>query len=149
VNESATAWTFNFESFSVYASWDATATHFSFWANKFEQQWAGHLKGFRVYALPEAARQRLISLAPNVVPGERDPEEPPAVGDDAVIAHFLRVAPRLAGADALAEATTGVNLFPHQRQVAARLAELYPRSSGDADRATGSAGSGWAAWGAR
>ena len=128
VNESATAWTFNFESFSVYASWDATATHFSFWANKFEQHWAGHLKGFRVYALPEAARQRLISLAPNVVPGERDPEEPPAVGDDAVVAHFLRVAPRLAGADALAEATTGVHLFPHQRQVAARLAELYPRS---------------------
>jgi superfamily II DNA or RNA helicase len=128
VNESATAWTINFESFSVYASWDATATHFSFWANKFEQHWAGHLKGFRVYALPEAARQQLISLAPDVVPGERDPEEPPVLGDDAVVAHFLRVAPRLAGAEALAEATIGVRLFPHQRQVAARLADLYPRS---------------------
>ena len=128
VNESATAWTINFESFSVYASWDATATHFSFWANKFEQHWACDLKGFRVYALPDAARQRLISLAPNIVPGERDPEEPPVTGDDAVVAHFLRVAPRLAGADALAEATTGVHLFPHQQQVAARLADLYPRS---------------------
>ena len=110
VNESATAWTINFESFSVYASWDATATHFSFWANKFEQHWAGDLKGFRVYPLPDAARQRLISLAPDIVPGERDPEEPPVTGDDAVVAHFLRVAPRLAGADALAEATTGVQL---------------------------------------
>ena len=128
VNESATAWTINFESFSVYASWDATATHFTFWANKFEQHWAGDLKGFRVYQLPEAARQRLISLAPDIVPGERDPQEPPVTGDDAVVAHFLRVAPRLAGADALAEATTGVQLFPHQRQVAARLADLYPRS---------------------
>jgi superfamily II DNA or RNA helicase len=128
VNESATAWTINFESFSVYASWDATATHFSFWANKFEQHWAGDLKGFRVYALPDAARQRLISLAPDVVPGERDPEEPAVTGDDAVVAHFLRVAPQLAGADALAGATTGVQLFPHQRQVAARLADLYPRS---------------------
>jgi superfamily II DNA or RNA helicase len=128
VNESATAWTINFESFSVYASWDATATHFSFWANKFEQHWAGDLKGFRVYALPDAARQQLISLAPAVVPGERDPEEPPVTGDDAVVAHFLRVAPRLAGADALAQATTGVQLFAHQRQVAARLADLYPRS---------------------
>lgn len=128
VNESATAWTVNFESFSVYASWDATATHFSFWANKFEQHWAGHLKGFRVYALPEAVRQRLISLAPDVIPGERDPEEPPVIGDDAVVAHFLRAAPHLAGADVLAEATTGVSLFPHQRQVAARLADLYPRS---------------------
>src|ERR1019366_1751838 len=56
VNESATAWTRNFESFSVYASWDATATYCSFWANKFEQHWSGGLKGFRVYALPDAAR---------------------------------------------------------------------------------------------
>ena len=128
VNESATAWTINFESFSVYTSWDATATHFTFWANKFEQHWAGDLKGFRVYALPEAAREQLISLAPDVVPGERDPEEPLALGDDAVVAHFLRAAPRLIGADALAEATVGVRLFPHQRQVAERLADLYPRS---------------------
>lgn len=128
VNESATAWTINFESFSVYASLDATSTHFSFWANKFEQHWAGDLKGFRVYPLPEAAHQRLISLAPDIVPGERDPEEPPVMGDDAVVAHYLRVAPRLTNADALAQATTGVQLFPHQRQVAARLADLYPRS---------------------
>ena len=128
VNESATAWTINFESFSVYASWDATATHFSFWANKFEQHWAGDLKGFRIYPFPEAARQRLINLAPDIVPGERDPGEPPVIGDDAVVAHYLRIAPRLTTADALAQATTGVQLFPHQRQVAARLADLYPRS---------------------
>jgi hypothetical protein len=128
INESATAWTINFESFSVYASWDATATHFSFWANKFEQHWSGDITGFRVYALPDAARQRLISLAPDFVPGERDPEEPTATGDDAVVAHYVRVAPRLVGADALAEATTGVSLFPHQRQVTGRLADLYPRS---------------------
>jgi SNF2 family DNA or RNA helicase len=128
VNESATAWTINFESFSVYASWDTTATHFSFWANKFEQHWASDLKGFRVYPLPEAARQRLISLASDIVPGERDPEEPPVMGDDAVVAHYLRIAPRLTTADALAQATTSVQLFPHQRQVAARLADLYPRS---------------------
>ncbi len=128
VNESATAWTINFESFSVYTSWDATATYFSFWANKFEQHWAGDLKGFRVYALPDAVRERLVSLAPDAVPGERDPGEPPVSGDDAVVAHFLRAAPRLVGADALAEATVGVRLFPHQQQVAERLAGLYPRS---------------------
>jgi SNF2 family DNA or RNA helicase len=50
------------------------------------------------------------------------------IGDDAVIAHFLRVAPHLVGAEGLAEATVGVSLFPHQRQVAERLAGLYPRS---------------------
>lgn len=128
VNESAQAWTRNFESFSVYGSWGEVAGHFSYWANKFDEHWAGHLKGFRVFELPAAARERLIKLAPDVVPGERDPEEPPPVGDDAIVAHYLRVAPRLLGAEVLPVATTGVRLFPHQEQVVERLAGLYPRS---------------------
>jgi hypothetical protein len=128
VNESATAWTRNFESFSVYASWDATATYFSFWANKFEAHWAGRLAGFRVYALPDAARERLIRLAPDTAPEERDPQEPAPLGDDRAIAAYLRAAPRLVGAESLAQATTGVELFPHQAQVVERLAGLFPRS---------------------
>jgi superfamily II DNA or RNA helicase len=128
VNESETAWTSNFESFSVYPSWDATAIHYSFWANKFEQHWAGSLAGFRVYPLPEAVRQRLVELAPFERPSPRDPEELPSLDDDATVARFLAVAPRLVGAEGLAEATTGVVPYPHQRQVAARLAGQYPRS---------------------
>ena len=128
VNESETAWTSNFESFSVYVSWGATATHYSFWTNKFEQHWSGSLTGFRVYPLPEAVRQKLVALAPSEVPSPRDPEEPPAIGDDATVARFLAAAPRLIGAEGLAEATTGVTLYPHQRQVIARLAGQYPRS---------------------
>lgn len=128
VNESATGWTRNFESFSVYASWELTAGHFAFWANKFEEHWAGRIAGFRVFPLPEAARDSLLHLAPEHEPGLRDPEEPPAVGDDQLVARFLQVAPHLVGADGLAEATAGVSLFPHQRQVVERLAGLYPRS---------------------
>jgi len=128
VNESATAWTHNFESFSVYTSWEATAVHYSFWANKFEQHWTGNMPGFRVYALPDAARDHLISLAPNEPPDERDPREPAPIGDDGVVAQFLRAAPRLVGSEALAEATLGVNLFPHQQQVVERLAGMFPRS---------------------
>ena len=128
VNESETAWTANFESFSVYPSWDATAIHYSFWANKFEQHWAGGLAGFRVYPLPEAVRQRLVELAPSEPPPHRDPEELPTLDDDATVAQFLAVAPQLIGAEGLAEATTGVVPYPHQRQVVARLAGQYPRS---------------------
>jgi hypothetical protein len=128
VNESATAWTKNFESFSVYTSWGATSTHFSFWANKFEEHWAGRMAHFRVYPLPTAARERLLSVALDQAPDPRDIEEPPSVGVDAVVAKYLQVAPRLIGAEALAEATVGVDLFPHQRQVVERLAGLYPRS---------------------
>ncbi len=128
VNESATAWKYNFESFAAFASWDASATSFDFWANKFEDHWAGRLKRFRVFPLPEAVRSRLISLAPDEAPVGRDPAEPLPDGDDGVIAAFVRAAPRLVGADGVAEATVGVQLLPHQRQVVARLAGTYPRS---------------------
>ncbi|MCW3838565.1 helicase-related protein [Micromonospora yasonensis] len=128
INESATAWTKNFESFSVYRSWDGTADHFTFWASRFEQRWNGHVPGFRVYPLPEAAAKALLEQAPAKMPGERDVEEPPPVGDDATVARYMQIAPRLPWAGDLAEATSGVRLFPHQRQNVARLAGMYPRS---------------------
>ncbi|MET8359345.1 helicase-related protein [Micromonospora sp. NPDC005171] len=128
VNETATAWTRNFESFSVYRSWDGTADHFTFWSSRFEQRWSGHVPGFRVYPLPEAATKALLEQAPANMPGERDVEEPPPVGDDATVARYLQIAPRLPWAGDLAEATSGVRLFPHQRQNVARLAGMYPRS---------------------
>jgi hypothetical protein len=127
VNESMTAWTRNFESFSVYASWDERAPFFRHWARRFDQHWAGQVSGFRVYPLPDAVRQRLLSLAAAEEPDARDPEEQP-VGEDAVVARYLAVAPRLVSAEGLAEATTGVVLYPHQRQVTERLGGQYPRS---------------------
>ncbi|MFD5774845.1 DEAD/DEAH box helicase [Streptomyces fungicidicus] len=128
VNESAQAWIHNFESFSVYPSWTEAATYFSHWALKFEEHWAGRMVGFKVYALPDAAAERLLSMAPDDAPGERDPEEPEPMGDDTVVARYLQVAPALVGAEALPVATTGLTLFPHQQQVVERLAGLYPRS---------------------
>ncbi|MFE1433053.1 helicase-related protein [Streptomyces griseoaurantiacus] len=128
INESAQAWTRNFESFSVYPSWTEAAAYFSHWALKFEEHWAGRMANFRVYPLPDAAAEQLLSMAPDVVPGERDPEEPELLGDDAVVARYLQVAPTLVGAEALPVATTGITLFPHQQQVVERLAGLYPRS---------------------
>lgn len=128
VNESATAWTRNFESFSVYSSWGDAAAHFAFWSSKFEKRWTGQVPGFRVYALPEAVEQALVARAPDAMPGERDPDEAPPVGEPNTVARFLHVAPRLPWAGDLAEATSGVRLFPHQRQNVARLAGMYPRS---------------------
>jgi hypothetical protein len=128
VNESLTAWTRNFESFSVYSSWGGTSGHFAFWAAKFEKRWNGHIPGFKLYALPEAVEQALVGLAPATVPGARDAEEPPPVGEPRTVARFLQAAPRLPWAGDLAEQTSGVRLFPHQRQNVARLAGMYPRS---------------------
>jgi superfamily II DNA or RNA helicase len=128
VNESATAWTRNFESFSVYSSWGEAAAHFAFWSSRFEKRWNGQVPGFRVYPLPEAVEQALVARAPDTVPGERDPDEPPPVGEPNTVTHFIHAAPRLPWAGDLAEATSGVRLFPHQRQNVARLAGMYPRS---------------------
>ena len=128
VNESAQAWTRNFESFSVYSSWGDATAHFAFWSSRFEQRWAGKVPGFKVYPLPDAVREALIASAPDSMPGERDPDEAPPIGEPNTVARFLHIAPRLPWAGDLAETTSGVRLFPHQRQNVARLAGMYPRS---------------------
>jgi superfamily II DNA or RNA helicase len=128
VNESATAWTKNFESFSVYTSWGASAPYFDHWVQKFEARWHDKVPGFRIFPLPVAAEQRLLSYAPDYEPSVRDPEEPATPPDQGLLARVLRAAPRAVGAEDVAEATTGVQLFPHQRQVVERLAGQFPRS---------------------
>lgn len=128
VNESATAWTRKFESFSVYSSWGDASAHFAFWSSRFEQRWKGEVPGFKIYPLPDAVREALVARAPDSIPGERDPGEAPAIGEPNTVARFLHAAPRLPWAGDLAEATSGVRLFPHQRQNVARLAGMYPRS---------------------
>ncbi len=126
-NESASGWARNFEAISVFPSWSRPAD-FDFWAGRFEQYWAGEVKGFRVYPLPHAVRERLVQFAPVEAPSERDPLEPELPPSRRALARFVRVAPRLPGAEALAESTSAVTLQLHQRQVAARLADEYPRS---------------------
>jgi hypothetical protein len=126
-NESASGWARNFEAISVFPSWTKQAD-FDFWAGRFEQYWAGEVMGFRVYPLPHAVRERLVHFAPTERPAERDPLEPELPPSRRALARFARVAPRLPDSEALAEATGAVTLQPHQRQVAARLADEYPRS---------------------
>ncbi|MEJ7655597.1 MAG: helicase-related protein [Thermoleophilaceae bacterium] len=128
VNESATAWTRNFESFSVYRSWDASADYFDLWVEKLERRWAGEVPDFKVFALPEAVERELVALAPPEPPPVRDPEEAAEPPDPALVAKVLLTLPRTPAADGLADATTGVQLFPHQAQVVERLAGQYPRS---------------------
>jgi hypothetical protein len=128
VNESDTAWTHNFESFSVYKSWDGSAPYFDEWAAKFERRWDGHIPGFMVFDLPDPAVAALLALAPLGPPSSRDPEEGPPPPPTPLLATYLAVAPRLVGADALAESTSAVTLLPHQRKVHARLAGTWPRS---------------------
>lgn len=127
VNESATAWTRNFESFSVFTSW-GEPNHFEHWSSRFEQRWAGNVPGYRVLELPEAVREELLRAAPVDAPPERDPEEESPVAEPALLARYLEVAPKLPTAQGLPEATSPIAPFPHQRQVYERLAGTFPRS---------------------
>ncbi len=127
-NETARAWVANFESFAVFTSWGDVGDRFDHYAARFEKRWRGDVEGFRVLPFPEAARRQLLALAPQEEPLPRDVEEVAAAADPGTLAHFLSVAPRLVDGVELAEATSGVSLFPHQRKVVERLAGQYPRS---------------------
>ena len=128
INESEKAWLHNFESFSVFKSWDGTSSYFDLWAGKFETRWKGDVAGFKVFPLPQAIEDHLVQYAPTEAPSPRDIEEPEERGDRGTLSRFLLAIPHLVGSQALAEATSGVSLFPHQRKVAERLTDEYPRS---------------------
>lgn len=128
VNETRTGWAGNFESFSVYRSWDGTARYYDHWVNRFERRWEGDVPGFRVFPMPDAVERQLLAYAPEEPPDARDPEEGPQRAGRGAIARFLLAAPHLVDSAALAEATSAVTLFPHQRKVVERLAGEYPRS---------------------
>ncbi len=127
VNESATAWTRNFESFSVFPSWQ-TPGHFDHWAHRFDERWAGNVTGYDVLDLPAVVRDELLTYASPAAPPDRDPEEPLAPVEPGLLARYLEVAPRLATAQRLPVETVPIELFPHQQQVYERLAGTYPRS---------------------
>ena len=127
VNESATAWTRNFESFSVFPSWE-TPGHFDHWAHRFDERWAGNVAGYDVLDLPDVVRDELLTYAPPATPPDRDPEERPTPIEPSLLARYLEVAPRLATAHRLPTETIPIELFPHQQQVYERLAGTYPRS---------------------
>lgn len=128
INETAKGWQGNFESFSVYFSFDSSAPYYDHWVTSFERRWRGDVPGFRVFPLPEAVRSELVRMAPAEEPFGRDPLEPLTPAAVGALARFLLVAPHLESAGALAEATSSVRLFPHQRKIVARLADEYPRS---------------------
>ncbi|MYJ81969.1 MAG: DEAD/DEAH box helicase [Acidimicrobiaceae bacterium] len=82
INESSQGWSRNFEQFSVYMSWKAES-----WADygepemrRFERLWSDEsLPGWRIVALPEAFKSRLLGFVPDdYEPPGRDPAEPPA-----------------------------------------------------------------------
>jgi ERCC4-related helicase len=125
-NESMTGWQRNYEVFDVFRSWDPSVTQYiRTHAQRFERLWNGSEANWIAVPVPDAARQRLLRLAPNAAP-TREPLERPHVIGDRLIAQFLRDAPHLLGGAGIGAATAAVDPWPHQRQVTRQVVDTWP-----------------------
>ena len=142
INETTAGWQRNYEQFSVYFSWDATAPYLAQVVHRFESLWRGEEPSWIALDIPEAARQRLLTFQP-ATPPTRDPlestPEPPVfveAGADFATAtdrqreqllfQFLRDAPYLPNAAQLGAATSAVVPWPHQARIADTIVQRFP-----------------------
>ena len=133
VNETAAGWEHNYESIYVYPSWDVAWPKYGApLPARFDDMWEDRLgPGWKIVALPEAVRDKLLKLVPdNWDPPARDPAEPPPpppldpAHQEAIEA--IRAAPATATGVGLVSA--GIDPWPHQMAIARRIVDDYPKS---------------------
>ena len=141
VNESETGWRYNYEQFSVYFSWDATAPYLAQVKYRFERLWNDQEPDWIALEVPEAARQQLLRYRPATAP-TRDPLEreiepritegkavfagAPELQRERILFQFLRDAPFLLNAQNLGAATAALTPWPHQARVSNAIIERFP-----------------------
>jgi hypothetical protein len=134
LNESRTALTRNAENIDVHCDWhgDRDRQRVEEAEQEFDRLWADHNPSVRVLSLPEAVRQRLITLAADVThPVKIDgsstlPLAPSAL--ERLRFALLRDGPRLPGGRYVGMETAPVAPWPHQAVVARRLIDTWPYS---------------------
>jgi len=137
VNESETAWLRNYEQFSVYFSWDATAPYLAQVRYRFERLWNDQEPDWIALDVPDAVRQHLLTFRPpqppvrdalerQVPPPEVKPKITEAEQSERVLFQFLRDAPHLLGAESLGAATGAVTPWPHQARIASDVVARFP-----------------------
>ncbi|NCA71850.1 MAG: hypothetical protein EOM91_17570 [Sphingobacteriia bacterium] len=149
LNESRTALAVNAENITVQPSWiDWNRKLFKRKRASFEALWAGTHAYIRTLTLPEAVAARLIQMAEGAKPlreidgtpmaletrhqaraveDSKDQALTPSFGERLRFA-LIRLAPLLPGGERTAMETTPIEPWPHQRFVAQRLLETYPRN---------------------
>jgi superfamily II DNA or RNA helicase len=140
VNESESAWEYNYEQFMVFCSWAQGQVYVAEAVGRFERLWSQREPDWISLPIPEAARHDLLRYAPSSAPA-RDPLErapvpvrervtrmmlAPALQRERILCQFLRDAPRLVGATGLASATCALAPWPHQRTVARQAVGSFP-----------------------
>ncbi len=129
INETATAWKGNYESFKVFTSWEDTK-YFQGEVETFERIWKDAEVGWRTVDLPDAAREELLTLTPSKHPSSVDPAldaEADSADNANWIAQFVRDAPYLVdNGRYVGVETSAVEPFPHQRAVAYDILSRFP-----------------------
>ncbi len=143
LNESRTALAINAENITLQPSW--LGWNSDLIAKKrvsFESLWEGKNPAIRTFSLPEAVKAELVKIASNAsglfeidgTPMPRDPHQvrerdelKPSLSDRLRFA-MIRLAPLLPGGERVGIETTPIEPWPHQRFVASRLLDTYPRN---------------------
>ncbi len=128
-NETLAGWVINYEEFSVGISWggDWPALQVDFIEKSFERLWGDRHSEWRTIPIPEAARQKLLTYAPNEAP-RSDPEEAGRVVADreAVVAWWLRDVRYMLGLKGQLGGTAAIQPWPHQRRVSREVVARFP-----------------------
>jgi superfamily II DNA or RNA helicase len=137
LNESRTALSLNAENIDVHCDWqgERDRQRVEEAAQEFEILWQNQHPAFRVLTLPEAVRQRLISLAADVThPTEIDGSSaaprtvPPPSALERLRFALLRDGPKLPGGRYVGLETAPITPWPHQTVVARRLIATWTYS---------------------
>ena len=128
-NETRAGWEDNYEEFSVSIGWRDpwTEGQIRFMEKSFHRLWNDKHPGWRAISIPEAARQKLLTYAPDKPPVS-DPEEKSRVVSDreAVVAWWLRDVPHLLGIEGQIGGTAAIQPWPHQYRVSEDVVAKFP-----------------------
>lgn len=134
-NETQAGLVDNYETFSVFPSWNEGVWDWSGKAvtDRFEEHWQGSVGGnWAVVDLPDAITERLVGRVKNSpAPRLHDPEEISVAANpeaDRIRLEFVKAAPFIVGGTGVGYETSGVVPWPHQLSIAQRAVETFPRS---------------------
>lgn len=123
-NETARALGANYESVEVSTSW-ADEERYRHYCAEFEKLWTDSHPTVHTLPLPEAIRAKLIEYAPEEPP-VAEPGTTLARQKAAMLLRFVTESPYLPNGAATCDATTFVDLWPHQRRVVEETASAWP-----------------------
>lgn len=150
LNETATGWMRNWESFHVFCSWKPDAAHLAAVEDNFQRLWENRKPTAKVLELSNALRKQLLAFLPQGLPQRlrtmqeaepahlapapaQEPEQEAQlvepVPEDAYSATwtFIHEAPaQPGGGDYVGEATAAVRPWPHQVRTFGRMYHNWP-----------------------